>query len=139
MSLYGVNHYPEQPNAPIHVMVSITTKTRSTERWKMTTTNTEPFNLYSTLLLSSDVLRDFLVPVWNFAERQRALTDTTDISLRYNIQIDNTTAPEPSVGSLVQKKMHFGGELTDEEYDSSATLQAVIEQTLASLKKLAKY
>jgi hypothetical protein len=139
MSLYGTNNYPEQPNAPIHVMVSVTTRTRSADRWKMTTTNTEPFNLYSTLSVSSDVLHDYLVPIWNFTQRQRALPNTDSIAVRYSIQIENTTAPTPSKGSLVQKKMHYDGQLTNENYDSTETLQAVIENTLAFIKKLAKY
>ena len=135
----GVNSYPKQPDAPIHLCVGVMTTTRSDERWRMSTTATEAFHLYSTLQISDTELRNYLDSIWAFAQAQRALDSTDKIEVHYMLQIENTTAAPPPTGAWLQKKMHYDGQLTDDEYDSTDTLMSVLQTTLAFIQKLAKY
>lgn len=137
---HTVNSYPPQPNAGVLIKVSITTRLRANaERWRMTTTNTEPFALTTTLATYDTDLPAFLTPIWNYVVSERTNANVTDVIAHFAVQIENTTAPTPSAGSWVQKKMHYDGRLTSEEYSSSEVLQAKLEQVTEWLKSNAKY
>ena len=135
----GLNTYDKQPNAGLLIRVGVTTRTRSTERWKQTQTTTEMFSLSTTLALYESVLDAYLTNIWAFAQLQRALPNTSDIRVHYTAQIENPTAPAVSKGSWVQKKQHFDGTFTDAEYSSSSVLSDKLIEIVELMKKHAKY
>ena len=113
-------------------------KARSGERWKETRTYSEVWLLETDVENYSTDLDSTLAALWIYVAAERL--NNAEVGLHYSVTLENTTAPTPPAGGLVQAKQHFDGGFASDEWDDGvAGVKDQLVQTVQVMLHLAKY
>lgn len=118
--------------------VLIQSKTRSTDRYRMTTVLNESWTVDCTLDNYGAHLEPTLLAIKSYCQRERN-KGLTEITCHYSVTLDNITAAAPPKGAWVQAKSHLDGALTDKQLEDIDTLRTTLLNAVSVIKTQAKY
>lgn len=119
----------------LDLTASVQTKVRSNDRFKITSTRTEVFDQPSDTTTSSVDIQTLSQAVYAYSIAEQL--NGGEVTIRFQVRLENENAPTPSAGSIVSKKGTFEAVLSQGDMSSADSLVGAMQRAITDIEKRA--